>query len=96
MTHEFKTHRLIPSGYTTIEVPIYVEYETLNDNIEITGVTASDFRIQKVDGEFVKFPLTHQEQEDVDDFLSTIDWADFIDEASDDLDRNYEPWYIGI
>jgi hypothetical protein len=94
--NEFKTHRLIPSGDTTIEVPIYVEYETLNDGIEITGVTASDFRIQKVDGEFVKFPLTHQEKEEVNDFLCTIDWADFIDEASDDLDRNYEPWYIGI
>jgi hypothetical protein len=96
MTHEFKTHRLIPSGDTTIEVPIYVEYETFNDQIEIVAVCGSDFRIQKVDGEFVKFPLTHQEQEDVDDFLSAIDWAEFIDEASDDLDRNYEPWYIGI
>jgi hypothetical protein len=94
--NEFKTHRLIPSGNTTIEVPIYVEYETPNDDIEIIDVRPSDFKIQKVDGEFVKFPLTHQEQEDVADFIAALDWADFIDEASDDLDENYEPWYVGI
>ena len=46
MTHEFKTHRLIPSGNTTIEVPIYVEYETFNDQIEIVAVCGSDFRIK--------------------------------------------------